>query len=155
MCVCAMHMCRESYSYCLLRYHYAFWHAYRQRGQTHSAQHLLIDNYKRLAARGSGHRLLYTTYPRLETETCDSLACQTACVGVANEPSGHCCTHSGTTAGMLAEPIKSLRALDETNMNFLHTYCERLIGNNDKLATRIALHRSCARKWAILDYRQF
>ena len=48
------------------------------------------------------------------------------CVGAANKPSGHCCTHSGTTAGMLAEPIKSLRTLDdETNMNFLHTYCEQ------------------------------
>ena len=39
-------------------------------------------------------------------------------VGAVNKPSGHCCTHSGTTAGMLAEPIRSLRALcDETTTN--------------------------------------
>ena len=47
-----------------------------------------------------------------------SLACQTVCVGAANKLSGHCCTHSGTTAGMLAEPTRSLRGLcDETNTN--------------------------------------
>ena len=41
-----------------------------------------------------------------------SLACQTVCaVGAANKPSDHCCTHSGTTSGMLAEPIRSLRGL--------------------------------------------
>ena len=53
-----------------------------------------------------------------ETKPCISLACQTVCVGAVNKPSGHCCTHSGTTAGMLAEPIRSLRALcDETTTN--------------------------------------
>ena len=47
-----------------------------------------------------------------------SHACQTVCVGAANKPSGNCCTHSGTTAGMLTEPIRSLRGLcDETNTN--------------------------------------
>ena len=47
-----------------------------------------------------------------------SLACQTVCVGAANKPPGHCCTHSVTTARMLAEPIRSLRGhCDETNTN--------------------------------------
>ena len=40
-------------------------------------------------------------------------------VGAAEKQSGHCCTHSVTTAGMLAEPIRSLRAFYETITHIL------------------------------------
>ena len=47
---------------------------------------------------------------------------------VANKPSGHCCTHSMTIAGMLAEPIGTLLFIynyDKTNTNYSNSYCTK------------------------------
>ena len=42
------------------------------------------------------------------------------CVWADKNQSGHCYTHSGTTAGMLAEPFRSLCAFyEETNSNHI------------------------------------
>ena len=54
----------------------------------------------------------------LVCQTFVCLACQTVCVGEENKPSGHRCTHSVITAGMLVEPMRLLcRLYDETNAN--------------------------------------